>query len=139
MRFRFAVVAILLARCSLASIAAAQVTTLTDTTSTPIPGAGHDYLGMLNETVSPENGSMSLRIGVPVPPGRKLTIPFSFAYDSNGVFFLQEDWQTGLGSEWGTNVGMLVSGGWSYSVPQLQRAALQFTMPPSPPGPPPAA
>lgn len=67
----------------------AQITNVTDTTSTPVPGAGHDYLGILNETVNPANGSLSVRISTPVPPGRKLTVPFSFAYDSNGTVILQ--------------------------------------------------
>ena len=55
-----------------------QVTNVTNETSTPIPGAGHDYIKMVSETVNPANGSVSLRIGVPVPPGRGLTLPFSF-------------------------------------------------------------
>jgi hypothetical protein len=38
----------------------AQVQNVTDTTSTPVPGVGHDYLGMLNETVEPANGAVSL-------------------------------------------------------------------------------
>jgi hypothetical protein len=60
----------------------AQVQNVTDTTSTPVPGVGHNYLGMLNETVEPANGAVSLRIGVPVPQGRRLTLPFSFAYET---------------------------------------------------------
>jgi RHS repeat-associated protein len=129
-------VAVVLAVCSFASIASSQVTTLTDTTATPLPGAGHNYLGLLNETVSPENGMLSLRVSVPIPPGRHLTVPFSFDYDSNGAFFIESNWHSGLGWMWGNNVGMLASNGWSYAVPQLARVALQFTMPPSPPGPP---
>ena len=65
-----------------------QITNVTNDTSTPIPGAGHDYFKLLNETVNPANGSLSLRIGVPMPPGRRLTVPFSFDYDSNGVHHL---------------------------------------------------
>ncbi len=55
-----------------------QITNVTDDTSTPVPGVGHDYIGMVSETVNPANGSVSLRIGVPVPPGRGLKLPFSF-------------------------------------------------------------
>ena len=44
------------------------VTNVDDTTSVPIPGAGHDYIKMLSETVNPANGSVSLRIQLPIPP-----------------------------------------------------------------------
>jgi len=42
-----------------APIVFAQITNVTNQTSTPIPGAGHDYIHMLNETVNPANGSVS--------------------------------------------------------------------------------
>src|SRR5260370_33581427 len=70
---------------ALALPARAQITNVTNATSTPTPGSGHDYIQMLSETVNPANGSLSLRIGAPIPPGRQLTLPFAFAYDSNGV------------------------------------------------------
>jgi len=69
----------------LGSLAIGQITNNNDDTSTPIPGAGHDYLHLLSETVNPANGSVSIRINVPTPKGRGLSLPFSFAYDSNGV------------------------------------------------------
>jgi hypothetical protein len=83
---------LLISVCSvllLSGIARGQVLNVTDVTSTPIPGAGHDYIKMLNETVNPADGAVSIRIGTPVPPGRKLTLPFAFAYDSNGVHYPQ--------------------------------------------------
>lgn len=46
----------------------AQITAITNTTQTPTPGAGHNYIKFFNETVNPANGSVSLRIHVPVPP-----------------------------------------------------------------------
>ena len=46
----------------LVSTAHGQVTNVTNATSTPIPGAGHDYIKMLSETVNPSNGSVSIRI-----------------------------------------------------------------------------
>jgi hypothetical protein len=64
----------------------AQTTQINDTTSTPIEGAGHDYIHFLSETVNPANGSLSLRIQAPMPKGRGISIPFSFAYDSNSVY-----------------------------------------------------
>src|SRR5882724_2970027 len=68
-------------------LARAQIITVTNTTATPIPGTGHDYIKMLSETVSPASGSVSLRIEVPMPPGRKLTLPFAFVYNSSGVHY----------------------------------------------------
>lgn len=65
-----------------------QVSNVADDTSTPIPGAGHDYIKMINETVNPANGSVSVRISVPVPQSRGFTLPFAFAYDSDGVLHL---------------------------------------------------
>lgn len=70
---------------SSALVASAQITNVNDATSTPTPGVGHDYIKMLNETVNPANGSVSLRVEAPVPKGRGPTMPFSFDYDSNGA------------------------------------------------------
>jgi hypothetical protein len=98
-----------------ASLACGQITNVNDTTSTPIPGAGHDYIKMLNETVNPANGSLSMRIQVPEPKGRGLTLPFSFNYDSNSVNILRA---TGYGSAtWTPLPSFLSQGGWGYSVP----------------------
>jgi hypothetical protein len=63
-----------------------QATNVTDETSTPIPGAGHDYLHEFSETVNPANGSVSLRLGAPVPGGRLLNVPICFNYDSGGHY-----------------------------------------------------
>src|ERR1700683_4661691 len=63
----------------------AQVDSVKDDTSTPVPGVGHDYIKSLVETVSPVNGSLSFRISVPMPQGRGITVPFSIDYDSNGT------------------------------------------------------
>jgi RHS repeat-associated protein len=91
----------------------AQVGNVTDTEATPIAGAGHHYQGDLNETVNPANGSLSIRIAVPVPPGRGLTIPFAFEYDSNGFY---PPLQAGLVP---TQNPDLFKTGWSYSTPKL--------------------
>src|SRR5208337_963167 len=103
----------------------AQITNVTDNQSTPTPGAGHDYIQMVNETVNPGNGSVSIRIGVPVPPGRGLTLPFAFAYDSNGVHIPY----SGLGQgEWSSGISFLSQGGWSYSAPQMSYQIGNFAM-----------
>lgn len=98
-----------------ASLLQAQITSITDSTTTPIEGAGHDYIHLLSETVNPANGSLSFRLEVPIPKGRGLTIPFSFDYDSNAVNHLVP---TSPGNaQWQSNTGYLSQGGWSYSVP----------------------
>jgi hypothetical protein len=63
----------------------AQVSAVTQDQAPPIPGAGHDYINLLDETVNPSSGSVSIRIRVPMPAGRSLTLPFAFAYDSNAA------------------------------------------------------
>ena len=64
------ILALLLFALFASSSARAQITNVDDTTSTPSPGAGHDYIHLLSETVNPANGSVSLRIEVPMPKGR---------------------------------------------------------------------
>ena len=97
-----------------------QITTVTNDTSTPAPGTGHDYIKMLSDAVNPANGSLSIRIGIPTPPGRRLSLPFAFAYDSNGAHFGRS-----VSPGWGSlpaNKTFLNSGGWTYSVPMLTQA-----------------
>jgi hypothetical protein len=74
------------------------------------------------ETVNPANGSVSLRLHVPIPNGRGLSIPFAFAYDSNGVHHLAADGNGG--SFWISDSSFLSQGGWSYSAPLLSFASL---------------
>jgi RHS repeat-associated protein len=94
------------------------ITAVTDNTSVPVPNVGHEYIQMLDETVNPANGSVSVRIQVPTPPGRKLSLPFSIAYDSSSVFNFGAD---GAVVEGGTPFQW---GGWSYSLPQLSMAGM---------------
>ncbi len=94
----------------------AQITGVNSTTLTPVPGSGHDYIRMLNETVNPYNGSPSVRIEIPIPRGRSLTVPFGLAYDANGVHFTLD---SGVGGYWSSNVGSISKGGWSYTLPQV--------------------
>jgi RHS repeat-associated protein len=51
----------------------------------PVAGVGHDYMKMLAETVNPSNGSLSIKIDLPTPKGRGLTIPYSVVYNSGAV------------------------------------------------------
>src|SRR6185312_3488603 len=110
---------ILLCVCAVSfSLAQAQIANLADDTSTPIPGAGHDYIHAFSETVNPANGSVSLRIEVPMPKGRGITLPFSFGYDSNSVHHLLPGYYPSYGTvNWVSNTGYLAQGGWSYALP----------------------
>src|SRR6185312_11586041 len=45
-------------------------------TATPVPGAGHNYVNLLNETVDPASGNVSISIAPPMPKGRGITVPF---------------------------------------------------------------
>ena len=92
---------------------------MTDDQSTPIPGAGHDYIQLLSETVNPANSSLSLRIQLPMPKGRGLSLPFSFAYDSNSVRHLGGKGSGQAG--WFSDASFLLAGGWSYSAPRLSQ------------------
>src|SRR5215469_2288956 len=106
--------------CSLlfAPPSAGQIANVDDTTSTPAEGVGHDYIHLLSETVNPANGSVSLRIQLPTPEGRGLTLPFSVGYDSGGVNHLVPGYYPHYGTvNWAPNVGTLSQGGWSYIYP----------------------
>jgi RHS repeat-associated protein len=113
--------------------ASGQISTVTNTTSTPIPGAGHDYLKLLSETVNPGNGSVSLRVQVPTPPGRQLSLPFSFAYDSNGVQHIADDGSGG--PYWTDNWSYPAQSGWSYTIPMLSHQRIKEPLLPGHGGP----
>lgn len=108
-------------------VASAQTTAINDQTSTPTAGTGHNYIHMLNETVNPANGSISIRLQVPIPKGRELTLPFAISYNSDGT------WAPGLqagggaynnapyyGYQAAASILSQGTGGWSYSVPVLR-------------------
>lgn len=103
---------VLLSSCAVAPATLAQITNVTADQQTPTPGVGHDYIHMLSETVDPSTGALSIRIGVPVPPGRGLTLPFAFAYDSNGVHIPMIVPANGI-YYWATYKAPLSQGGWS--------------------------
>ena len=104
----------------------AQLPNVTGATITPTPGVGHDYLKMLNETVDPASGALSLRIAIPVPPGRGLTLPFAFTYDSNSSTLLQ----TNPGAVgWSYAKGLFEGGAWSNTLPQLTANLQQYLIP----------
>jgi RHS repeat-associated protein len=102
----------------LARVAGAQATGVTNSTSVPIPGVGHDYIEAFNEVTDPTNGSVSLRLAVPTPPGRGISLPFSFNYDTQGVYAVDPTSGINLGNR-SRVPSYLNLNGWSYSVPKL--------------------
>lgn len=108
-------------------IAFAQMPVVSNTTSTPIPGVGHDYIGELAETVNPANGSLSLRISPSMPPGRGLTLPFSFAYDTGGINYVNLNVNGSVGG-WSAPSSTIISqGGWSETVPVATASSFSWT------------
>ncbi len=109
----------------------AQLPQAGDTTSPPTPGVGHDYLGGVNETVNPANGSVSIRIPLRIPAGRQLTIPLSIAYDSAGAFYYGLGPAGGGVPHYATFAGVPFSqGGWSYTFPLLTNQTETWTQDP---------
>jgi hypothetical protein len=58
-------------------VAAAQV---------PMPGVGHQYIGLGAETVNPADGSLSFDLPLQPPPGRQLSFPFGIHYNASERF-----------------------------------------------------
>lgn len=113
-----------------------QMTAVNYANATPRFNAGHDYIQMLDETVNPANGQLSIRIQIPTPPGRGLNVPLSINYDSASVYTLYPDPGTqgpqlvpaGVASNGGgspSNTWLNIAGnpatagGWTNSVPTL--------------------
>ena len=107
------ILAVTLAFALFPQAVSAQIPQPSDTTSVPIPGAGHDYLEGPVETVSPANGSVSIRLPVIMPPSRGVNLPFSFMYDS-AFYYLSGN--RGQNAQW-FRIGANNSEGWSFGEP----------------------
>lgn len=110
----------------------AQVPQPSDTTSVPIPGAGHDYLEGPVETVGPANGSISIRLPVIMPPSRGVNLPFSFMYDSSLYYLLgnkngSAQWSRVGSSGLFSSVGPFSSSGWSFGEPFVSATVARWT------------
>lgn len=88
-----------------AAAALAQIAPLTSDIMRPIPGAGHDYVKGLNETVNPANGSLNISIQPPALTSRGMTMPFSIVYNSGSVHHLKVEEYSG-----GTSAKLLQDG-----------------------------
>jgi len=106
----------------------AQMLTVGDDTSTPIEGAGHNYIKALSETVNPANGSVSLRISLPMPKGRGIMLPFSISYDTNGIVNLSAPSAIPIWYSPTPGSQFLSSGGWSYGFPLLTSSEWNKTL-----------
>lgn len=107
---------LVLAFLALASFTHAQITELDDMTSAPIPGAGHDYINLLSESVNPANGTVNLSLKLPMPKGRGFSLPFSFEYNSGSVAHLTPAPGVGL-MYWQDNISEVARDGWAYVIP----------------------
>src|SRR6266404_1036842 len=94
-----------------------QVVSMDATTLPQLPGAGHDYIKMLGETVNPANGSLSLRIDLPTRKGRGINVPFAITYSSSTQHVIPV--LSNGGGTWGTDTGLPNGSGWSFSIPTL--------------------
>lgn len=63
-----------------------EITNVNSLTVRPTPGSGAGYIHGLNEIENPANGSVSLRMNVPLPKGRGITLPFSIVFDTIGKY-----------------------------------------------------
>ena len=109
-----------------------QTVNLGDDVSRPIPGAGHDYIHGLSETVNPANGSLHIKIDLPVPKGRGFTLPFAITYDSGELYHFGsplagQGWfgygqhptdQSQVGGGWGNTVPYATAQGFAVGNPQ---------------------
>jgi len=82
-----------------------------DTTTTPVAGVPHDYLGDVSDIVNPANGALSIRIKAPVPHERGVNWPtYMFSWDSNDLYTLTPTWQGGsTGSGYSTNYQFVIT------------------------------
>lgn len=97
----------------------------------PRPDIGHEYIHLLNETVSPADGSVNISIDVPLPPGRGLTLPFSLSYNSGSVYTYQDSGQGNVDLIPDQGLSGRSHEGWEYSVPLLTYTNTQMQYDPS--------
>jgi YD repeat-containing protein len=115
LRWHYALSIYLAVICSI--FAHGQVITVDDTTAPPTQGVGHDFIKLFNETVNPANGSLSLRIELPVPEARGIDFPVAETYNSSGVAHVIPG-SNGAGI-WATDTEFATGSGWGYSIPML--------------------
>lgn len=119
-------------------VAGAQRIPLGDDVAHPVPGAGHNYIHALSETVNPANGTVSLNIALPVPKGRGLSLPLAITYNSGEVHHFSSllpgcGGLEGAPCTFDNQTGMnRTIGGWSDTLPYAIVALEQVGLPPFP-------
>jgi YD repeat-containing protein len=107
---------------------------VTGDTATPIPGAGHDYVHLLSETVDPGTGQLNVRIALPMPKSRGIDFPFAIVYNSGSARHLDASGSGGNTPVWvaasfgGSTGGEYGQGGWGYIwLPKLSSSSWETT------------
>jgi hypothetical protein len=83
----------------------------------PVPGVGHNFIGIGAETVNPADGSFSFELPIQTPPGRQLSFPFGIRFSSSEILSIYDY----LGSfQWTTPPAPPFQlNGWSYELPTV--------------------
>lgn len=55
--------------------------------SAPVPGSGHNYIGIGAETVNPADGSVSFNLPLDPPTGRNISASFGIRYSGNEQYY----------------------------------------------------
>jgi len=98
---RFQRLLIAVACLSLPVLAQSPIAVVDNTTLTPTPGVGHDYIDGLSETVNPANGSVTVKIAAQMPKDRGLNFPvYAYLYSTSGYYQWTPDFIAG-----GTSLG----------------------------------
>jgi YD repeat-containing protein len=101
-------------------------------TQTPIAGAGHDYQHLLGETVNFSNGSVSLKMGFPVPDERGISLHPAWSYNSASVNPLDAvdgdtpTWDNPANHFWPKMDGWSLAEGWPTASVQVWSVSAQF-------------
>src|ERR1700721_4629023 len=100
-------------------------TNIINNPSIPIPGAGHNLIPGLNDSVNPADGTVNISIQIPIPAGRGLTMPFAIQYSSSNSAHMTGT-STSISSvenyAYTSNNGFLRTAGWHYSLPTFSFA-----------------
>jgi YD repeat-containing protein len=112
----------------------AQSLPLGDDISRPIAGVGHDYIHALAETVNPANGTVNLKINLPVPKARGFTLGYAVTYNSGEVHHFSSG-SPGCGGLDTTSCSFLTTSdrtydGWGDTLPYSIIAVVQAPLPP---------
>jgi len=108
----------------------AQVPDPTIAAMAPIPGVGHDYIGLATETVNPADGSFTFNLPLNPPPGRQLSFPFGVRYGSYEQYYLASNQISGSVTWYPVPNAPFQYYGWAYLLPSYAaQAYTQYSQP----------